>query len=72
MPRAGIVHRLDKDTTGLMVVAKTVAAHKTLVEALQAGQIADLFERVGGFPAIPLMEDVAFSRACGVITLGRR
>jgi 23S rRNA pseudouridine1911/1915/1917 synthase len=36
LPRAGIVHRLDKDTTGLMVVAKTVSAHKTLVEALQA------------------------------------
>jgi 23S rRNA pseudouridine1911/1915/1917 synthase len=36
LPRAGIVHRLDKDTTGLMVVAKTPAAHKRLVEALQA------------------------------------
>ena len=39
LPRAGIVHRLDKDTTGLMVVAKTAAAHKTLVEALQARDI---------------------------------
>ena len=39
LPRAGIVHRLDKDTTGLMVVAKTAAAHKTLVEALQAREI---------------------------------
>ena len=28
VPRAGIVHRLDKDTTGLMVVAKTVPASK--------------------------------------------
>jgi len=35
LPRAGIVHRLDKDTTGLMVVAKTLAAHRQLVEALQ-------------------------------------
>ncbi len=35
LPRAGIVHRLDKDTTGLMVVAKTLRAHKSLVEQLQ-------------------------------------
>lgn len=36
VPRAGIVHRLDKDTTGLMVVAKTLEAHKALVDQLQA------------------------------------
>ncbi len=36
LPRAGIVHRLDKDTTGLLVVAKTLMAHKSLVEQLQA------------------------------------
>ena len=36
LPRAGIVHRLDKDTTGLLVVAKTPLAHKSLVEQLQA------------------------------------
>ena len=36
LPRAGIVHRLDKDTTGLMVVARSVKAHKSLVEQLQA------------------------------------
>ena len=35
IPRAGIVHRLDKDTTGLLVVAKTLQAHKSLVEQLQ-------------------------------------
>ncbi|MFI4957283.1 MAG: 23S rRNA pseudouridine(1911/1915/1917) synthase RluD [Gammaproteobacteria bacterium] len=35
LPRAGIVHRLDKDTTGLMVIARTVEAHTALVEALQ-------------------------------------
>jgi len=39
LPRAGIVHRLDKDTTGLMVVAKTQAAHRQLVEALQAHEV---------------------------------
>ena len=36
LPRGGIVHRLDKDTSGLMVVARTLTAHKSLVEQLQA------------------------------------
>ncbi len=35
LPRAGIVHRLDKDTTGLLVVAKTAEAHNNLVDQLQ-------------------------------------
>jgi 23S rRNA pseudouridine1911/1915/1917 synthase len=35
VPRAGIVHRLDKDTTGLMVVARTLPAHADLVAQLQ-------------------------------------
>ena len=35
LPRAGIVHRLDKETSGLLVIAKTTAAHKHLVEQLQ-------------------------------------
>lgn len=40
VPRAGIVHRLDKDTSGLMVVAKTLAAHKALVESLQERDVS--------------------------------
>ena len=36
LPRCGIVHRLDKDTTGLLVVAKTLKAHNSLVAQLQA------------------------------------
>ncbi|HRQ65135.1 MAG TPA: 23S rRNA pseudouridine(1911/1915/1917) synthase RluD [Xanthomonadaceae bacterium] len=39
VPRAGIVHRLDKDTSGLMVVARTLAAHAALVAALSARDI---------------------------------
>lgn len=35
LPRAGIVHRLDKDTTGVMVVARTLQAHASLVDQLQ-------------------------------------
>ncbi|WP_371373292.1 23S rRNA pseudouridine(1911/1915/1917) synthase RluD [Thalassotalea aquiviva] len=46
LPRAGIVHRLDKDTTGLMVVAKSIAAQTNLVEALQAREITREYEAV--------------------------
>ncbi|MFA3789649.1 23S rRNA pseudouridine(1911/1915/1917) synthase RluD [Aliiglaciecola sp. SL4] len=46
VPRAGIVHRLDKDTTGLMVVAKTVPAQTHLVEQLQAREISREYEAV--------------------------
>lgn len=36
VPRAGIVHRLDKDTSGLLVVARNLTAHQSLVAQLQA------------------------------------
>ena len=39
LPRAGIVHRLDKATSGLMVVARNLTAHKSLVDALQARRV---------------------------------
>ncbi|PJD93320.1 MAG: 23S rRNA pseudouridine(1911/1915/1917) synthase RluD [Legionella sp.] len=39
VPRAGIVHRLDKDTSGIMVVAKTLEAHTNLVRQMQAREI---------------------------------
>lgn len=39
VPRGGIVHRLDKDTTGLMVVAKTIEAQTDLVRQLQARSV---------------------------------
>lgn len=46
VPRAGIVHRLDKDTTGLMVVAKTVPAQTRLVRALQKRRITREYEAI--------------------------
>jgi len=46
VPRAGIVHRLDKDTTGLMVVAKTVPAQTRLVRALQKRKITREYEAI--------------------------
>jgi 23S rRNA pseudouridine1911/1915/1917 synthase len=39
LPRAGIVHRLDKDTSGLMVVAKTLPAFTALVRAIAAREV---------------------------------
>jgi len=39
LPRAGIVHRIDKDTTGLLVIARNERAVKALVEAIQEKQV---------------------------------
>ena len=46
VPRAGIVHRLDKDTTGLMVVAKTLIAHAHIVNQLQTREMGREYEAV--------------------------
>ncbi len=43
LPRAGIVHRLDKDTSGLLVVAKTLQAHTSLVRQLQERSVTRLY-----------------------------
>ena len=39
LPRAGIVHRLDKDTTGIMIIARTIKSHTHLVSELQKRNI---------------------------------
>jgi len=46
VPRAGIVHRLDKDTTGLMKVAKTLPAQTVLVEQLQARTVSRQYDAI--------------------------
>ena len=46
VPRAGIVHRLDKDTTGLLMVAKTLESHAQLVEQLRLREIKREYEAV--------------------------
>jgi 23S rRNA pseudouridine1911/1915/1917 synthase len=52
LPRAGIVHRLDKDTSGLLVVAKTPAAQTSLVRQLQARSVRrDYLALVLGVPS---------------------
>jgi len=44
VPRAGIVHRLDKDTSGLLVVARTLAAHAALVGQLETRRMGRVYE----------------------------
>ena len=46
LPRAGIVHRLDKDTSGLLIVARTVPAHTALVRMLEAREVHREYEAV--------------------------
>jgi 23S rRNA pseudouridine1911/1915/1917 synthase len=46
VPRAGIVHRLDKDTTGLMVVARNLSSHKYLVEQIQQHEVVREYQAV--------------------------
>jgi len=46
LPRAGIVHRLDKDTTGLLLIARSAAAHQALVAELERREIHRVYEAV--------------------------
>jgi 23S rRNA pseudouridine1911/1915/1917 synthase len=54
LPRAGVIHRLDKDTTGLLVVAKTLRAHTNLTMQLQKKSVCRIYEAI----------------ICGVLTAG--
>ena len=63
VPRAGIVHRLDKDTSGLMVVAKTLEAHTDLVRQLQERSVhREYLALVWGAPRIQGRVDTAIGR----------
>tara|TARA_R110000824_G_scaffold279180_1_gene467408 strand:+ start:54036 stop:54992 length:957 start_codon:yes stop_codon:yes gene_type:complete len=46
VPRAGIVHRLDKDTSGLMVVARDLNAHQALVAMIQAREVSREYQAI--------------------------
>ena len=64
LPRAGIVHRLDRETTGLMVVAKTLEAQTDLIRQLQARTVKREYWAIvfgeapeAGFIEEPIMRD---------------
>ncbi len=46
LPRAGLVHRLDKDTSGLLLVARTLASHGALTEALERREIKRTYRAI--------------------------
>lgn len=46
LPRGGIVHRLDKDTSGLLVIARTLEAHTALVRALEVHDVEREYEAI--------------------------
>ena len=63
VPRAGIVHRLDKDTSGLMVVAKSLASHTDLVRQLQARSVKrEYWALVWGVPKAAGTIEAALAR----------
>jgi 23S rRNA pseudouridine1911/1915/1917 synthase len=63
VPRAGIVHRLDKDTSGLMVIGKTLAAQTDLVRQLQARSVKrEYFALVWGTPQLSGTIDASMGR----------
>lgn len=78
LPRAGIVHRLDKDTSGLMVVAKTEAARLSLIDqlsdhSLHREYLALVHGRVisGGTVDEPIARDKNDRRKMGVNMMGK-
>lgn len=78
LPRCGIVHRLDKDTTGLMVVARSLLAHRSLVDQLKARSVKrDYRALVVGAPSVSGRVDAPIGRhptrrtAMAVVASGR-
>ncbi len=75
IPRAGIVHRLDQDTTGLLVVAKSLEAHHSLVTQIQKKEIDRRYSAVcvgvmtgGGTINRPIGRHAANRKKMAVVT----
>lgn len=78
LPRAGLIHRIDKDTTGLLVVARTLTAHHALVEQLKARELTREYEAVvngvlvaGGKVEAPLGRHPVDRKRMAVVASGR-
>jgi 23S rRNA pseudouridine1911/1915/1917 synthase len=79
LPRAGIVQRLDKDTSGIMVVAHSERAHASLVRQLQAREMSRVYRAValgelisGGTVDAPIGRHPADRKRMAVVASGRR
>ena len=79
LPRAGLVHRIDKDTTGLLVVARTLAVHHALVEQMKAREFVREYEAVvngvmvaGGRVDAPLGRHPVDRKRMAVVSGGRQ
>jgi len=78
--RPGIVHRLDRDTSGLLVVAKTEEAYLALVEALRAREVTRLYQALvwgdpgpnHGFVDLPVGRDPRDRKRMAVVRQGGR
>jgi 23S rRNA pseudouridine1911/1915/1917 synthase len=78
LPRAGIIHRLDKDTSGLLVVAKNLKAHTKLVAELQKRHITREYEAIvngvmtaGGTVNAPIGRHPQDRKRMAVVTSGK-
>ncbi len=78
LPRAGIVHRLDKDTTGLMLVSRTLRANRALVGQLRERRIERVYQALlqgvliaGGTVDEPLARHPAHRTRMAVVAQGK-
>jgi 23S rRNA pseudouridine1911/1915/1917 synthase len=78
LPRSGIVHRLDKDTSGVMVVARSLRAHAALVEQLQSRDMSRVYRAValgeivaGGTIDAPIGRHPTDRKRMAVVASGR-
>ncbi|GGB45314.1 RluA family pseudouridine synthase [Virgibacillus dakarensis] len=77
--RPGIVHRIDKDTSGLLVVAKNDQAHASLVEQLQAKDVERKYEAIvhgviehdKGLIDAPIARDPKDRQKMGIVEQGK-
>lgn len=79
LPRAGVVHRLDKDTSGLMVVARSIKAHTQLVQALSQRKVKRLYRAIvkgdlitGGKVDAPIGRDPKHRTKMAVVVTGKQ
>src|SRR5262249_33857259 len=78
LPRAGIVHRLDKDTTGLMIIAKTSKALKSLSQQLKKRTLVREYQAIvygvlisGGKVDAPIARHPLKRKLMGVVDTGK-